>query len=58
MTKTRPELDPALAAAVQAYAETNGISPTAATRILLRRSLQAEGVTVKGEGGGTDEPHL
>jgi hypothetical protein len=53
MTKTRPELDPPLAAAVQVYAETNGISPTAAVRILIRRSLKAEGITIKGD--GTDE---
>ena len=55
MTKHRPELDPALAAAVQAYASINGISPTAATRILLRRSLQAEGITIKGDGNDENE---
>ena len=40
MTQTRPELDPDLAAAVKAYADANGLTVTAATRILLRQALK------------------
>jgi antitoxin component of RelBE/YafQ-DinJ toxin-antitoxin module len=42
MTQTRPRLDDDLAAAVQAYADANGITFTAATRILLRQALNKE----------------
>lgn len=40
MTQTRPRLDDDLAADVQAYADTYGISFTAATKILIRLGLQ------------------
>ena len=40
MTQTRPRLDDDIAAEVQAYADANHISFTAATRILLRQALK------------------
>jgi antitoxin component of RelBE/YafQ-DinJ toxin-antitoxin module len=41
MTQIRPRLDPGLAAEVQAYADTYGISFTDAVKILLRNALKA-----------------
>ena len=42
MTQTRPRLDDALAADVQAYASKWGITFNAAVKILLRQALNKE----------------
>lgn len=56
MTQVRPQIDEDLAAEVQAYADSLGISLTAAVRILLRTALITapspwkRDTTIKGDG--------